>query len=170
MTTVPFGSADRPDDSLRAGTVDRERVADALREAFAEGRLEVDELDQRLAAVYRAKTLGELRPLTADLPVPAAQPPPARQRIARAPRPSRRMSPALRASWVAWACAVAVNVAIWLAITLGSGGEPPYFWPIWVALPWGAVLLIRTVTWREGDDRDKPDEPPDSRPPDTRRS
>lgn len=53
---------------LRASHQDREQVAVVLHTAMAEGRLEVAELEERLDAVYRAKTLGELEPLTRDLP------------------------------------------------------------------------------------------------------
>jgi hypothetical protein len=64
---------------LRASDADRERVADILREAFAEGRLDMDEHTQRIEAAYAAKTLGELEPLTRDLPAhrPSAAPQPA---------------------------------------------------------------------------------------------
>jgi hypothetical protein len=54
---------------LRASDADRERVAKILHDAMAEGRLTVDELDERLQIVYKSKTLGELVPVTADLPV-----------------------------------------------------------------------------------------------------
>ncbi|WP_042376574.1 DUF1707 SHOCT-like domain-containing protein [Streptacidiphilus melanogenes] len=53
---------------LRASDADRERVAAALRDAYAEGRLDAEEHSQRLDAAYAAKTLGELVPLTRDLP------------------------------------------------------------------------------------------------------
>ncbi|UNO41837.1 DUF1707 domain-containing protein [Streptomyces sp. MST-110588] len=53
---------------LRASDTDRERVAEILREALAEGRLAMEEFDERLDAAYKARTFGELRPLTADLP------------------------------------------------------------------------------------------------------
>jgi hypothetical protein len=56
---------------LRASDADRDRVAEQLREAFAEGRLTADEHAERLEAVYEAKTHGELAPLVADLPVRA---------------------------------------------------------------------------------------------------
>jgi hypothetical protein len=57
---------------LRASDSDRERTAEILREAAAEGRLGMDELDERLDAVYAAKTYGELEPITHDLPKAAA--------------------------------------------------------------------------------------------------
>lgn len=54
---------------MRASDADRERVAKVLHDAMGEGRLTLTELDERLRAVYAAKTLGELVPITADLPV-----------------------------------------------------------------------------------------------------
>ncbi|GGM06257.1 DUF1707 SHOCT-like domain-containing protein [Nakamurella endophytica] len=53
---------------LRASDRDREQVAAVLSTSMAEGRLTADELQERLDAVYRARTLGELEPLTRDLP------------------------------------------------------------------------------------------------------
>ena len=61
---------------LRASDADRERVAEILRDAVAEGRLAMEEFDERLEATYRARTYGELEPLTADLPAAAAAPAP----------------------------------------------------------------------------------------------
>ncbi|MFH8370284.1 DUF1707 domain-containing protein [Streptomyces sp. NPDC018031] len=56
---------------MRASDAERERVADALRDAVAEGRLTMEEFEERLDAAYRARTHGELEPLVRDLPVPA---------------------------------------------------------------------------------------------------
>jgi hypothetical protein len=53
---------------LRASDADRERVAETLRAAAGDGRLTMDELDERLDAVYAAKTYAELVPITQDLP------------------------------------------------------------------------------------------------------
>ncbi len=50
-------------------------MAEALREAVAEGRLDMEEFDARLEAAYRARTFAELEPLTADLPAAAAAAP-----------------------------------------------------------------------------------------------
>ncbi|MEI5103197.1 DUF1707 domain-containing protein [Streptomyces sp. PmtG] len=57
-----------PSPDLRASDADRERVAEVLREALAEGRLDMDEFNERVDAVYRARTYGDLAPLTRDLP------------------------------------------------------------------------------------------------------
>lgn len=69
---------ERPDPrSLRASDSDREQVAERLRIAAGDGRLDFDELDERLEAAYRAKTYAELEPLVADLPGALDRPPPA---------------------------------------------------------------------------------------------
>jgi hypothetical protein len=57
---------------LRVSDADRHKVAEILREAAGEGRLELDELDERLEATYAAKTYADLVPITADLPVAGA--------------------------------------------------------------------------------------------------
>lgn len=53
---------------LRASDADRERVAEILRDALAEGRLDMAEFEERLDATYQARTYGELAPITRDLP------------------------------------------------------------------------------------------------------
>ncbi|MCX5382216.1 DUF1707 domain-containing protein [Streptomyces sp. NBC_00083] len=55
---------------MRASDAERERVAESLREAVAEGRLDMEEFEQRLDAAYKARTHGELAPLVRDLPAP----------------------------------------------------------------------------------------------------
>ncbi|TDC14220.1 DUF1707 SHOCT-like domain-containing protein, partial [Kribbella albertanoniae] len=64
----------------RVSDLEREQVADVLRDAAGEGRLSYTELEERLETVYASKTYGELVPLTADLPNglqhPAAPQPP----------------------------------------------------------------------------------------------
>ena len=63
---------------LRISDDDRNKVAEVLRQAAGEGRIDLEELDERLEAAYRAKTYGELVPITADLPVaPLLHPVPA---------------------------------------------------------------------------------------------
>src|SRR2546423_13838565 len=91
------GMADLPDvpqdrtPELRASNADRERVAEILRTAAAEGRIDLDELDERLGAVYAARTYADLVPLTRDLPVAAHPAPPMAvdNRIGGGPTPSR---------------------------------------------------------------------------------
>jgi len=54
--------------NLRAADADRELTAARLREGHAEGRLDMDEFQQRLERCYQAKTVGELDELVRDLP------------------------------------------------------------------------------------------------------
>jgi len=121
--------------SLRAGHGDREKVVGRLNTAFAEGRLDVAELDERVAAAYAAKTMGELAPLTADLPEPyrsAPAGPPARREgavPARQPDGSGRWAPVGAAFGL-----FLVNVLIWGVISLATQSLI-YFWPVWTAIP-----------------------------------
>ena len=61
-------------DGMRASDADREQVAEVLREAVAEGRISMDELNDRLDAVYAARTYTELAPIARDLPGPGTAP------------------------------------------------------------------------------------------------
>ncbi|MHC0433950.1 DUF1707 SHOCT-like domain-containing protein [Streptomyces sp. O3] len=72
---------------LRASDADRERVAERLRDAVAEGRLDMEEFEQRLDAAYKARTYGDLEPLTRDLPATGA------------PAPASATAPAVSGSW-----------------------------------------------------------------------
>src|SRR5690348_171061 len=59
-------------DPTRASDADRDRVVEWLRDGHFQGRLTVDELDERIARAYGAVTRGELAELVSDLPVPRA--------------------------------------------------------------------------------------------------
>jgi Domain of unknown function (DUF1707) len=53
---------------LRISDQDRHQIAEILREAAGEGRIDLDELDERLEATYAARTYADLVPITHDLP------------------------------------------------------------------------------------------------------
>jgi hypothetical protein len=73
-------AADRQRLRLRASHADRERVIDALKAAFVQGRLAKDELDTRIGQAFASKTYADLAAVTADLPPsPAAAPRPPQQ-------------------------------------------------------------------------------------------
>ncbi|CAM5258631.1 hypothetical protein SALBM311S_03898 [Streptomyces alboniger] len=74
---------------LRASDADRERVAEVLRDAL-EGRLDMTEFEERLDATYKARTYGELAPITRDLPVGA---------VAEAPRVPMTKEPERAGGW-----------------------------------------------------------------------
>ncbi len=70
---------------LRASDADRERVAQLLHTATADGRLSLLEMEDRLRSVYQARTLAELAPLTQDLTPRPAVAEPAAARLPGAP-------------------------------------------------------------------------------------
>jgi hypothetical protein len=128
---------------MRASDVDRDRVAAVLRDHTAEGRITMDEFNERLEQLYKSKTYGELAKLTADLPDVDLRNRPAKITPAAAPV-VKGMHPGMKAAWSAWAGASAVNWVVWLIISL-STGDFIYPWPLWVMGPWGAILLVSTI-------------------------
>lgn len=66
--------------AYRVSDADREQVAELLRQAAGEGRLDIDELEERLEQTYAAKTCAQLELLTQDLPVRGPQRPEAQAR------------------------------------------------------------------------------------------
>jgi len=128
---------------MRASDGDRDRVAEALREHMAQGRLTVEEFNERLELLYNSRTYGELAKLTADLPdtdlhnLPAQQP--ATER-----RADRGRDKGLKAAWAAWATVSAINWTIWLIVSLTTF-DFIYPWPLWVMGPWGVALLVATM-------------------------
>lgn len=75
MSRVEGELARRPsgagDPQLRISDADRERYAARLQAAAGEGRLAFDEFEQRMTALYAARTAGEVEPLVGDLPAVA---------------------------------------------------------------------------------------------------
>ena len=74
-----------PHGDLRASDADRETAVQRIQEAAADGRIGLDELDERLAAAYAAKTHGDLALVTRDLAAPPAVRPLAPAHGSRAP-------------------------------------------------------------------------------------
>jgi hypothetical protein len=68
VTRYRLARAMRSHHSLRASDADRDAVVDRLRDAAGEGRLEPDELEQRVDGALRARTYGDLAELLADIP------------------------------------------------------------------------------------------------------
>jgi hypothetical protein len=135
---------------LRAGDADRERVAERLRAALDEGRLNLHEYDERLRDAYGARTYADLDRLLADLPgggvvVPAPAGRSSRRWVATPdgdyPDATRRW---LVETWDSWLATVAICVGIWGVTSLMSESLF-HFWPGWVAGPWGAVLAVQTI-------------------------
>ncbi|MEU8246958.1 DUF1707 domain-containing protein [Nonomuraea sp. NPDC048916] len=128
---------------MRASDVDRDRVAAVLREHTAQGRITMDEFNERLEQLYQSKTYGELARLTADLPDVDMR---HRQvaKVSDTPATKPGMHSGMRAAWAAWAMASSINWVIWLIVSVTSG-DLIYPWPLWVMGPWGAVLLMSSI-------------------------
>ena len=111
---------------LRTSDPEREAVAVALREHAAVGRLDADELDERVGRAYGARLRSDLLPLLADLPQAA---------------PAQARTESTSPQWAPVIPIAILLVAIW-ALT-GAG----YFWPMW---PIGAMLLMSVMSAAHG--------------------
>src|SRR5919202_7133873 len=103
-----------PDPNLRAADSDRQAVAAALGRHLSDGRLTVEEYDERLAKAYAARTYGDLDGLVADLPRstpprPVPQHAPAPVGGGCAPRSGQ-----VRGAWASWLTVAVIVTAIWL--------------------------------------------------------
>jgi hypothetical protein len=48
---------------------------------------------------------------------------------------------ALKVLWIVWASVVAINLTVWLLVSLSTGLGTVYFWPMWLVVP-GSALLV----------------------------
>jgi hypothetical protein len=131
-------------EGMRAGDADRKAVADQLKTALDEGRLDLSEYDERLQKAYAAKTFADLDGLLDDLP--GAVPPqqsriePAQAQPAASSVPGGAPAPSGPGGqrWARWigpyGGAFLVCVLIW-AVTSASAGRLVYFWPVWMLIP-----------------------------------
>lgn len=127
---------------MRAGTADRDLVLEALSEAYGDGRLEREELDERTDAVHEAKTLGELPPLLSDLipshgtlSIPAGSDVHA-EAVAKYERSRREaLMSFLTPTLICW--------AIWAATMFGQ-----FAWPLFVTIP-TALGFVSTLVRKQ---------------------
>ncbi|UYP18277.1 DUF1707 domain-containing protein [Rhodococcus sp. Z13] len=143
-----------PASPLRISDEERSGLVDELGTHLTAGRLTISEFDDRVATVYRARTRAEADTVLADLP--SADPSPARAPRSAAPSTAgrtRRTFAGLplhqRIEWGGWLAAGSVNLVVWALVSLGTGSFV-YFWPVWVIVPWGLVLAVRTGLGLEG--------------------
>jgi hypothetical protein len=125
MSEEPPAQTPGPHDSggVRASDADREALAGELREHSVAGRLDTDELEDRLQATYAARTTAQLDALRRDLPPSSGQV--AVSQRQRRSQLTRRMLQETGGS----AGAFLVCTGIWLAS--GAHGQ---FWPVWVLI------------------------------------
>ena len=120
---------------LRAAQADRERAADVLKAAFAEGRLDRDEFAERVELAYRARTYADLAELTDDLPAGplGALPRPSPSQIAPYPYPYPYSPPAIPYAKppASGAAVAALALAIISPFTLGITAIPALVMGFW---------------------------------------
>jgi len=118
---------------LRASDHDRTLVHQVLGEAYADGRLDREEYDERSARVDATRALGDLRVVLDDLVAP---PPSTERSLAHASRSElevlaeRAYRSKRREAAFSFLGASLVTTAIWFATSFGGDGFDPYFfWP-----------------------------------------
>jgi Domain of unknown function (DUF1707) len=126
-------------DNIRISDADRERVTSRLREHYAEGRLNAEELDERISATLTAKTFGELRPITADLPEPGPVGPQPGQLPPQFPPPAYAYRRGPRLLPVAM-------LFLFLLFILGSGGWVFFAFLKFALLAWLILCLTGIFT------------------------
>ena len=120
----------------RASDAEREEFATVVRTAMTDGRLTLQEGEERLAQVYAAKFRDELPPLTADLP--RTDPP--------APAETPEQRAAYRSGMSRHVGFVAAVSAILVGLWVLSGAH--FFWPA-IPLTFLAIGLVRHARWRQ---------------------
>ena len=128
---------------LRVSDQDREQAASEIRDHYAAGRLDSDELEERVQAAYSARTQSELEALSSDLPALPPKPPTTTELVRRAVA-----SNVMARNAGFGVGAFAVCAAIWV-LTSAHGD----FWPKWVL-----VLTLVTIVrgGRRGARRGRP--------------
>ena len=120
---------------LRVSDEDREKAATEVREHYAAGRLDADELGERLERAYAARTAADLAAVRADLPALPAQQGRTELHERRA-RLSRQLVQSTGAALIPFV----ICTLVWL-FSGASGG----FWPVWTLLI--AVIPLARNGW-----------------------
>lgn len=129
--TQPVPAGVSPDRLLRAADHDRDAVAEMLREQHLAGRIDTEELQDRIGRCYAARTYGDLDAVLADLPAEIA--------------PPRESRPA-RGAWGPPRLGVlplpALAPLLFVAIALSHGHL------VWLMLPFVFWFVSRRWRWR----------------------
>jgi hypothetical protein len=134
---------------MRVSDEQREQVVRDLTRHCGDGRLTLDELEDRIAEAYAAVSSAELDHALRDLPRSASPAPRPMPVVETVPLPARRhtASPAtvkhgaevaLRIHVAVYLSVIAFLTVIWF-LTSPFG----YFWPIWPAMGWGLAIAIQ---------------------------
>ncbi len=119
---------------LRVSDQEREATAQEIREHYASGRLDDDELSERLSATYGAKTQGQLQAVRADLP--PLPPSPAVQKAELAARRGELSRQLLQQTGAGLSPFIICTV-IWVA-----SGATGFFWPVFLLI----VIVLPLVS------------------------
>lgn len=115
------------DRGVRAADSDREAMVELLRHEHAQGRLDEDELQERIERALAARTYGELDVLAADLP---------------ASEPERRSGPS--PGWGRWVSVPGLVLLVAVAAVTAIGHA--HF--AWIAFPLFFLFVVRPLVWR----------------------
>jgi hypothetical protein len=126
--------------SMRASDLDRGVVQEALTEAYADGRLDREEFDERTERAVQTRTLGELAPIVADL-VPTSSVP--ARTVDLHQRAIEKYNSDRREAVFGFLFATLICTVIWLFTT-----APDVPWPIFVALGTG-FNVAKTVARKQ---------------------
>lgn len=121
---------------VRASDTDRTAVTERLSTALSDGRLDVFEYEERLHRALTATTMGQLEPITADLPVRAEE---------LAVEHKKKEEREYLAEWVYWLGGATIMTAIW-GITSLARQELQFFWPVMPLGIW-ALILLAVLFW-----------------------
>lgn len=127
---------------MLAGDRDRERIANQLGQALAQGYFTLDEYEIRLQATFAAHTAAELRELVADLPLNQIR----RNDPARRQARRRAVRRGVLIHLGAYLAMVVIVLAVWLVVGLTAGAW--YFWPVWPILGAGIGVIGHAVPVR----------------------
>lgn len=141
---------DRQHHVLRASDQDRLLVQQVLAEAYADGRLDREEFDDRSEAARTVRTLGDIDPLLRDL---VAVRPPSRDSLAQASRSDlerlahQHWRSKRREAVFSFLGASSITTAIWAAYALPDPSDH-FFWPVFVIV-FSLLHLVRTAASRQ---------------------
>ena len=100
--------------SLRASDAEREEAVEFLRGHCLDGRIDQDELEERIEEAYSARTLGELEEVRRELPLPAAEP--ASAPVARYSRPIGKVRDPVVVGLLSFFTAFLYTIYWWYAV------------------------------------------------------
>ena len=124
---------------IRAGDRDREKTANMLGQALAQGYLDMPEYERRVQTTFATHTTAELRELVADLPRAHLRRTDPQRRAAR----QRAAKMSVRLHLAGYLTMVVIVLTVWLAVALNTGAW--YFWPIWPILGAGIGVLGHAI-------------------------